>query len=182
MSMNDKRSIRAEIRARVKSLSPMQKNEYSIETCRQVLSSPQWKSANRIMAFMSLADEIDTSLLLADASKKLYVPKVNGNDIDVYEYSSGTVAPGAFGIMEPAGNAVLLRDTSQLDLVIVPGIAFTESGVRLGRGKGFYDRFLSQTHAATIAVCFDCQLVEQLPTEPHDIPAQYIVTNSFKTL
>lgn len=100
MSMNDKRSIRAEIRSRVKSLSPMQKNEYSIETCRQVLSSPQWKSANRIMAFLSLADEIDTSLLLADASKKLYVPKVNGNDIDVYEYSSGTVAPGAFGIME----------------------------------------------------------------------------------
>ncbi len=170
MSMNDKRSIRAEIRDRVKSLSPMQKNEYSIETCRQVLSSPQWKSANRIMAFLSLADEIDTSLLLADASKKLYVPKVNGNDIDVYEYSSGTVAPGAFGIMEPAGNAVLLCDTSQLDLVIVPGIAFTESGVRLGRGKGFYDRFLHNVSCPVWGIAYPQQIVDSIPADPWDIP------------
>ncbi|MDD7454859.1 MAG: 5-formyltetrahydrofolate cyclo-ligase [Bacteroidales bacterium] len=168
--MYDKHGIRAEIRAKVKALQPMKKKEYSIETCRQVLSSPQWKSANRIMAFLSLADEIDTSLLLADTSKKLYVPKVNGDEIDVYEYSAATVAPGAFGILEPSENAALLRDPSLLDLVIVPGLAFTESGVRLGRGKGFYDRFLHNVSCQVWGIAFPQQIVDSIPADPWDIP------------
>lgn len=170
MSMNDKKSIRAEIRARVKALSPMQKQEYAIETCRKVLSSPQWKAANRIMAFLSLADEIDTSLLLGDASKKLYVPKVNGNDIDVYEYSADTLAPGAFGILEPDESAILLDDHSLLELVIVPGLAFTESGIRLGRGKGFYDRFLHSVSCPVWGIAYPQQIVDFIPADPWDIP------------
>lgn len=162
--------MRAEIKARVKAIPPMQRKEYSSETCQLVMSSPQWKAASRIMAFLSLPDEIDTSPLLSDTSKKLYVPKVNANDIDVYEYSVDTVAKGAFGIMEPTDEAIMLQDPSLLDLVIVPGIAFTESGLRLGRGKGFYDRFLSKVNCPVWGIAYPQQIVGAIQTDPWDIP------------
>jgi len=108
------------------------------------------------------------------------LPRVNGDDIDVVKFSTTDIETGSYNILEPTNNDLL--DPDELDLIIVPGVAFDRNGNRCGRGKGFYDRFLAKTHAITIAVCFDCQLVDELPTEPHDIPAMHIVTNSFKTL
>jgi 5-formyltetrahydrofolate cyclo-ligase len=169
-NMGDKKELRKAVRAKVKALTENEKKSYSEETCRKVLSSELWKEASRIMVFVSLPDEIDTSLLLADTSKSLYIPKVNGDDIDIYEYSASTVAPGAFGIMEPTDKAILLEDPTVLDLVIVPGVAFTEAGLRLGRGKGFYDRFLSKVHCPVWGICFPQQIVETIPIDPWDLP------------
>ena len=113
-------------------------------------------------------------------NKNIFLPRVSGDDIEVIKYTPGTLKQGSFNILEPTGNDIV--NPKIIDLIILPGVAFDKKGNRCGRGKGFYDRFLSNTEAATIAVCFDCQLVESLPVEPHDIPAQNIVTNSYKTI
>ena len=80
------------------------------------------------------------------------------------------LAPGRWGIWEPTDEAPLLSDYSRLDLVVVPGVAFSSDGKRLGRGKSFYDRFLPLVpRAAFVGVCYPCQVVEQIPADPWDI-------------
>ena len=82
----------------------------------------------------------------------------------------GQLAPGRWGIWEPTDEAPLLSDYSRLDLVVVPGVAFSSDGRRLGRGKSFYDRFLPLVpRAAFVGVCYPCQVVEQIPADPWDI-------------
>ena len=82
----------------------------------------------------------------------------------------GQVALGRWGIWEPTDEAPLLSDYSRLDLVVVPGVAFSSDGKRLGRGKSFYDRFLPLVpRAAFVGVCYPCQVVEQIPADPWDI-------------
>ncbi len=90
--------------------------------------------------------------------------------LEVRELAPGQLAPGRWGIWEPTDEAPLLSDYSRLDLVVVPGVAFSSDGKRLGRGKSFYDRFLPLVpRAAFVGVCYPCQLVEQIPADPWDI-------------
>ena len=90
--------------------------------------------------------------------------------LEVRELAPGQLAPGRWGIWEPTDEAPLLSDYSRLDLVVVPGVAFSSDGKRLGRGKSFYDRFLPLVpRAAFVGVCYPCQVVEQIPADPWDI-------------
>jgi 5-formyltetrahydrofolate cyclo-ligase len=82
---------------------------------------------------------------------------------------------GAFGISEPGPEATVFP-LNQLDLVLVPGLAFDPRGRRLGRGKGFYDRLLAQVSGVKCGVALDEQILEELPAEPHDIIMDYILT------
>ena len=178
----DKKQLRKSIKAQVKSLSPENKLQQANEVFSYIEHTPLFKRSANIMIFSSLPDELPTHHVIERwaSIKNVFLPRVNGDDIDVIKYEPGTLKQGSFNILEPTGDDVV--NPRVLDLIIVPGVAFDRNGNRCGRGKGYYDRFLSQTKATTIAVCFDCQLVDSLPVEPHDIPAQYVVTNSFKTL
>ena len=90
--------------------------------------------------------------------------------LEVRELAPGQLALGRWGILEPTDEAPLLSDYSRLDLVVVPGVAFSSDGKRLGRGKSFYDRFLPLVpRAAFVGVCYPCQVVEQIPADPWDI-------------
>ena len=90
--------------------------------------------------------------------------------LEVRELAPGQLALGRWGIWEPTDEAPLLSDYSRLDLVVVPGVAFSSDGKRLGRGKSFYDRFLPLVpRAAFVGVCYPCQVVEQIPADPWDI-------------
>ena len=90
--------------------------------------------------------------------------------LEVRELEPGQLALGRWGIWEPTDEAPLLSDYSRLDLVVVPGVAFSSDGKRLGRGKSFYDRFLPLVpRAAFVGVCYPCQVVEQIPADPWDI-------------
>ena len=90
--------------------------------------------------------------------------------LEVRELAPGQLALGQWGIWEPTDEAPLLSDYSRLDLVVVPGVAFSSDGKRLGRGKSFYDRFLPLVpRAAFVGVCYPCQVVEQIPADPWDI-------------
>lgn len=90
--------------------------------------------------------------------------------LEVRELAPEQLALGRWGIWEPTDEAPLLSDYSRLDLVVVPGVAFSSDGRRLGRGKSFYDRFLPLVpRAAFVGVCYPCQVVEQIPADPWDI-------------
>ena len=171
----DKKELRKSIKALVRQLSEEQKLRESEAVFGYIETTDFFKKSRNVMLFSSLPDELPTHNVIE------HWPRVSGDDIEVIKYEPGTLKQGSFNIMEPATGEVV--DPSILDLVIVPGVAFDHNCNRCGRGKGYYDRFLSQTHAVTIAVCFDCQLVsEPLPVEPHDIPAQHLVTSSIKII
>ena len=100
----------------------------------------------------------------------LLLPRVSGHAL---EFAAGELGEGAFGIVEPKGTGVPI---AEIDLMIVPALATDMAGNRLGKGKGFYDRALTNFSGLRIAVVFDSELIENLPSEPHDQRVQMIVT------
>ncbi len=98
------------------------------------------------------------------------MPRVEGDAMQFYDYRPSALTSGAFGIAEPVVEDCPVCPPEAIDLMLVPGMAFTREGARLGRGKGFYDRYMAQPElqAFRVGVCFAHQLVETLPTEPHD--------------
>jgi 5-formyltetrahydrofolate cyclo-ligase len=137
---------------------------------------PQFEAAVNVLVYNSLPDELPTGSFIDKwaGRKHLYLPRVNGDDLDILPYDSTTLQRGAFNIDEPQGDNTV--DPAVIDLIIVPGVAFDRRANRLGRGRGYYDRLLSQTTATTIGVGYDCQLVDAIATEPHDIAMNFVVT------
>ena len=132
-----------------------------------------------VMAFVGVGNEPDTSGLtarLSAAGHRVMLPRVEGDHIVPVLHQPGTeLRSGAYGIPEPTGDAVA-PDT--IDLVIVPGLAFTDDGLRLGQGGGFYDRFLPlvRDDCVTCGVAFAEQIVESLPLEAHDRRLRLVVS------
>lgn len=178
----DKKELRKSVKTLVRQLTDEQKHAQSHAVFSYIENTTIFQDSKNVMIFSSLPDELPTHEVIERWAKvkNVYLPRVSGDDIEVIKYEPGTLRKGSFNILEPTNDEVI--NPSILDLVIVPGVAFDREGNRCGRGKGYYDRFLNQTDAVTIAVCFDCQLVDHLPTEPHDIPAQYIVTSSYNNI
>lgn len=110
------------------------------------------------------------------SGKRVVLPKVKGKELELFEIRNldSDVSPGAWGIPEPRGSALVRLD--ELDVIIVPGAAFDARGNRLGYGAGFYDKLLSAFKKLTIAVAFEEQIVPKVPADPHDVPVQKIVT------
>lgn len=178
----DKKELRKSVKTLVRQLTDEQKHAQSHAVFSYIENTTIFQDSKNVMIFSSLPDELPTHEVIERWArvKNVYLPRVSGDDIEVIKYEPGTLKLGSFNILEPTNDEIV--NPSILDLVIVPGVAFDREGNRCGRGKGYYDRFLKQTDAVTIAVCFDCQLVDHLPTEPHDIPAQYIVTSSYHNI
>ena len=128
---------------------------------------------NTIMAYWPLPDEVDIRPLiqwLVGQGRTVVLPKVTGDEtMELRRYTSqADLAEGAFHILEPVGEP--FTDYDQIDVVLVPGMAFDAAGHRLGRGKGYYDRFLSSHFSPLIiGVCFPFQRVAEVPTEDHDV-------------
>jgi 5-formyltetrahydrofolate cyclo-ligase len=140
----------------------------SVQVWAQVAQLPEYASAHVVMAFASMPGEPDTDGLFARLErdgKVLVLPRIVGDHIEAALPGDHTVA-ATWGIREPTGAAV---DPTTIDLVVVPGVAFTTTGARLGHGKAYYDRFLPTVRATTVGACFDEQLVDELPMEPHDV-------------
>ena len=131
--------------------------------------------------FAPLPDEIDISPLLRTIDCRVVLPRVadgpNGEaEMEFYDFDPSGMARGAYGIDEPQGNVPCPPE--RIDLMVVPGMAFTRDGVRLGRGKGYYDRYIAREgfRARRIGVCFRHQLLPDLPAEPHDRRMDIVVT------
>jgi len=136
-----------------------------------------WKTARRVCAFWPLADEPG---LLAPwpADRAVALPRVQGDRMEMFVTGSREeLVPGAFGVLEPSDSAVPM-EPSAIDVILVPGLAFDRSGGRLGRGKGYYDKYLAGASGLKVGVCFDEQIVGTIPHEAHDRAMDAVVTPS----
>lgn len=153
-----------------------QKKRYSAEQCRQASAGlferierhPAFLSAQCIFIYYSMEGEVYTHSFIERwcAEKTILLPVVVGRTLELRAYHGGEMQKSKFGVLEPVGKA--WADYEAIDLAIVPGVAFTMKGDRVGYGGGYYDRTLPLLSAYTIGVCYDFQLFPTLPTEIHD--------------
>lgn len=169
MTAPDKRILRRAIRAEIAKLSAEEKASLSARIFTTIEQLEVVERATVIALFASLADEPQTAEFVErlSQSKRVVLPRIEGDEMEFYDISEG-LHEGAFGIMEPFATTPI--EPSEIDVMIVPGVAFTRDGARLGRGKGFYDKYLSRKgfRAYTIGVCYPCQITDTIPAEPHD--------------
>ena len=146
----------------------------SVQLWAEVAELPEYRAATTVMAFASMASEPETDGLFARLerdNKVLVLPRIVDDQLEPALVGEGTGA-GVWGIREPQGAAV---EPATIDLIIVPGVAFTVAGGRLGHGKAYYDRFLAHTTAFTVGACFVEQMVDELPLEPHDVVLDRVI-------
>lgn len=178
--MEEKRLIRKQIFAARKQCADEQVEEWSRQLTERVIRLPEFLQADRVMAYADYNHEVITRFIIEEAWKsgrEVAVPKVVGKDMVFYRLTDfSQLAPGYFGIPEPTeGETVDWTDA----LMIMPGVAFDRENHRVGYGGGFYDRFLEKhPDIQRVAVAFDFQILDQVPTEPTDICPQIIVTQS----
>ena len=134
--------------------------------------------ADKILMYHSLPDELSTIDFIDKwhTRKHFFLPRVNGVNLDVLPYDRTRLQYGSFHIEEPTGDDI--DDIDNIELIIVPGIAYDNRGNRVGRGKGYYDRLLSRTKATKIGIGYDFQLVDEIDSEPHDITMDIVITDS----
>ena len=143
----------------------------------QLESLPEFVSARSVLLYWSMPSEVNTHSFLERwySRKRLYLPKVAGDALEIREYSPETLEEGYRGIMEPSSQA---PEVTEVDLVVVPGMAFDAKGNRLGRGGGFYDRLLPSLSCPKVGVCRLAQLVEEVPMQEWDQKVDIVITPS----
>jgi len=169
-----KRELRQQIRTQKRRLSAAELAVMSEDICSKVLALASWQEAGTLLLYYPLPDEVDVRLLIKDAfesGKKVLLPVVKGDELELHLYEGeASLKEGTFGIMEPTGPLFAPKHYGEIELAIIPGMAFDSAGHRLGRGKGYYDRLLPNLKTAKLTgICFPFQFLEEVPAEAHDI-------------
>lgn len=157
-----------------------EKESAAEEVFSQLEKTAAFIMAENILMYHSLPDELQTIKFLKKWSdrKRFFLPRVNGVNLDILPYEETRLELGSFHIEEPTGEDIV--DVDDIELMVIPAVAFDRKGNRLGRGKGFYDRLLSTSRATKIGVGYEFQLFDSIPSEPHDVAMDMIITQ--KTL
>lgn len=139
---------------------------------------PEFRAARTVAVFAALPDEPATDEVLARwaSTRRVVLPRIEGDAMRFYACRPDALVFGAFGILEPQGERPC--PAGEIDLVVCPGVAFTADGRRLGRGRGYYDRYLGDPafRGFRVGVCYAHQLVDDLPVEPHDVRMDRVIT------
>jgi len=182
--MRDKAEVRKEIQRKLKAQSAKLKIEKDTKIKEKVLALEEFRKAETIAVYITFSSEIETGALIDEAlraGKRVAAPVINGKALEFYEIRSreAGLEKGPCGILQPAKGSGRPFQKEELDMIIVPGVAFTQAGARLGRGKGFYDRYLKDMPGSVtkVALAYDIQILEDLPTTPNDIPVDIVLTN-----
>jgi len=178
----EKRQARARIHRAVGALTREERADKSGRIHDRLAALPEMAAARSVMLFLSMDDEVDTTPIVRTclaAGKAVYSPRsVLASRVLVPLRVRGVddLVTGVYGIREPDTQETCRPE--DLDLVLVPARAFDRAGNRLGRGAGFYDRFMASPgfRAVRVGVAFACQLVEAVPHDAHDLPVHVIVT------
>ena len=177
----NKQELRRQLLALRNSLSPVQVEESSAAVCRQLLASSCYAKARVLMGYLAFGRELSLDALLLRAleeGKRVCVPRItSATEMEAAELTDlAELVPDRYGIRSvPCPARLVLPE--ELDLVLVPGVAFGRDGSRLGMGAGYYDRFLLRApQAVQVGVAYAGLLQAQLPMEEHDVSLSYIVT------
>ena len=172
----DKSFFRKEVKLKRKAQIEI-KEKLDASIYNKVISLDQYKTCDSIFIYLDYNYEVDTRNIIENAikhNKKVYLPRIeNKKMITVPIYDLNNLVKSNFNILEPIGNEEKIRDNT---LIIMPGVAFSEKGERIGYGGGFYDRFLNNKNNVRIALAYECQIYKDLPTEEHDIKVPIIIT------
>ena len=178
----DKKELRKYIREQKRHFTQQQLGEMSLRIMSSVLTHPRVQEADTILMYHSLPDEVNTHSALDKLlamGKRVLLPKVISDTVmTIHEYTGqDSLKPSEpYGILEPITPEFSIFN-SQFSIVVVPGMAFDKQGHRLGRGKGYYDRFLSRVpNIYKLGVCFPFQMLEAVPSEPTDIVMDEVIT------
>ena len=174
----DKKELRRQIRQLKRAMTEEQINTASAKLGELFVNTPQYQNAKTIYGYLPYNQEVRTVPMLERAlrdGKRVAVPKVYGDDMRfIYMDDLSRVAEGYAGIPEPVDDGPVADDPTAL--VLMPGMAFTKNGDRMGYGGGFYDKFLASEPAhPTVALCYAFQMVDSLPTEEYDIPVDCVL-------
>ena len=174
----DKTVLRREIREKKCAMTEQEIVLRSEKLGALFAASKAYQNAKTIYGYLPYNQEVRTVPMLEQAlkdGKRVAVPKVYGDTMRfIYIDDLSGVAKGYAGIPEPIADGPVAEDETAL--VLMPGLAFTKNGDRMGYGGGFYDRFLAQEpNHPTLALCYDFQMVENLPTEEYDIPVDIVL-------
>ena len=182
-----KEEIRKEIIRRLRDQDPSLREQRSRRIQEELLSSGEFRVSRTVMTYVSLPTEVDTYYFIEEAlkrGKRVAVPYIEPQDqtITASELTEiEDLEKGPFGIYQPkeglAGRKIPLEE---IDLIVVPAIAYGTGNMRLGRGKGYFDRFLARedlSPAKTIGLAFHFQVIDTLPSAPHDRPVLRVITD-----
>jgi len=184
---NDKQksALRVDITNRLRAMSSEERHEKSISVCRRVCGLESFRHATTIMLYMPLPSEVDITPIAIRSFQlgtTVCVPRVDWKRkemtaVEVRRFDDDTMDVDEHGIRVPRDGRIVIPGL--IDLIIVPGLAFDTHGKRLGRGGGYYDRFLGKVsrQAAKIAVAYDEQIVEEVPVNERDMRVDLVVTD-----
>ncbi|MGB2878747.1 MAG: 5-formyltetrahydrofolate cyclo-ligase [Candidatus Omnitrophota bacterium] len=183
--IRSKEEIRKELIRQLREQDPSLRKDRSRKVQDELLSSLEFKESRVVMAYVSLPTEVDTHYFIRkmlERGKKLAVPCINtvSQSIIASELTSiDELVEGPFGIHEPENGPAKAVSLKEIDLIVVPGIAFDRQNMRLGRGKGYFDRFLANeelSSSKTIGLAFSFQIVDALPVDAHDRPVHRVIS------
>lgn len=157
-------------------LSDAEKISAADEVFDQLEKTAAFMMADNILIYHSLPDELSTHRFLKkwNGRKHFFLPRVNGVNLEILPYEETRLELGSFQIEEPTGDN--LANVEDIELMIIPAVAFDRKRNRLGRGKGFYDRLLASSRATKIGVGYEFQLIDDIPAEEHDVPMDIVIT------
>lgn len=173
-----KDQARRRIKAQKALLDQVEKSMAATAVFDRLEQLASFMMSKNILMYHSLPDELHTHSFLEKwkGMKNFFLPRVNGVNLDILPYDSTRLQLGAFHIEEPVGDTV--TPVSDIDMVIVPAVAYDRQCNRVGRGRGFYDRLLRDTRAVKVGVAYHFQVIDEgIDTDPHDVPVDIVITD-----
>lgn len=176
-----KDELRSKMKSRLRDLTPREYHDLNHSLYTNFLRLKLLNKSNYFMIYYSVRNEANTVQMinyLLKAGKTVALPVcTQGRDLKAVAINNlSQLQPASFGLMEPSPGSPLIAN-DQLQLIVIPGVAFDEKGHRLGHGAGYYDRFLSKTpNAFKLGLAYDFQLVPEVPAESHDIKMNGLLT------
>ena len=184
--VQDKAQLTQAVLAKLKQQTAESKRRKSDLILKKLKGKSEFRKGTVLMFYVATSDEVDTKPLLLEAlreGREVVVPYMDRKtdsliSVQIHD-PEAALRPGTYGILEPRHDLVCPFDLNRLDLVLVPGIAFDKRGHRLGRGKGYYDRFLKTVppHVKCFGLAFDFQIFKSVPTDDFDISVDRVITN-----
>lgn len=158
--------------------SPFEKQKKDNALRKKFLAMGELKKAKTILFYASMQEEVDTMKLISHLLKKkcIVLPRIVGKNIELREVQNiHSLIPVKFGILEPSVDSPR-RNPTEIDLAVIPGVAFDLQGFRIGFGNGYFDRLLKKMRATTIGLAYEFQIIDKVPVHPYDVPVNLIIT------